>query len=359
MFRFCPTYFAAPAHSKNHKCGRDLFLLDSTSRDPIIDIFRLFMASLVLAAHFLGPFLDFSFYAFGTGGFFIAAGYFCFANPQHYYGIIGFILMRIVRLYPSYIIAVLGYLIIKELDERWFFMLLQHGFLLVTITTKAEAFYLNPPFWCIPTFVEFFIIFAFIRDRYDPVKLFFLTFLFVVFLKLTPNGAPEWLRLHFPYYAYAFFLGGIIQKIFRMNVLWPSWLPAPGIVAILCVAVIIGLGSLFEFVGEPRLQQLPGWKFYNEICVFLHGMTLLCLLYIPRESCRWRGLMEVARAGFSIYLFHNLVLREVQWYFSGFSGLLIAIIGTIGLAMAVQWMIENPVRYWGKKLGRRFMEPSF
>ena len=127
---------------------RDLVFLDNASRNSIIDVFRLFMASLVLAAHFLGPFFDFSFYAFGTGGFFIAAGYFCFANPQYYYSNTLFILMKIIRLYPAYIVAVFLYLLIKpELDEKWFFSVIQHGFLLLTITSKAEAFYLNPPFW--------------------------------------------------------------------------------------------------------------------------------------------------------------------------------------------------------------------
>ncbi|MDQ5910604.1 MAG: acyltransferase family protein, partial [Pseudomonadota bacterium] len=242
----------------------DLILLDNTSRNSIIDVFRLFMASLVLAAHFLGPFFDFSFYAFGTGGFFIAAGYFCFANPQYYYSNTLFILMKIIRLYPAYIVAVFLFLLIKPvLDEKWFFSVIQHGFLLLTITSKAEAFYLNPPFWCIPIFVEFFIFFAFIRDRHDPFLLFLLALFFVVVLKLTPQGAPEWLRLHFPYYAYAFFLGGIIQKIRKMNAPWPSWGPAPGIVAILCIAMVVGMGSLFEFIGESRLQQFPGWRFYH------------------------------------------------------------------------------------------------
>ncbi|HRY15851.1 MAG TPA: acyltransferase family protein [Candidatus Competibacteraceae bacterium] len=334
-------------------------MLDKNSRDPKVDIFRLLMASLVLATHFLNPFVGFSFYAFGTGGFFIAAGYFCFANPQHCYSNAGFILMRIIRLYPAYIIALFGYLLIKpKLDEQWLLILVQHGLLLLTVTSKSEVFYFNPPFWCIPSFVEFFIFFAFIRDRYDPVKLFTLSFAFVITMKLTSQGAPEWLRLHFPYYAYAFFLGGVIQKVCSESVPWPWWLPPPGVAAILCVALVVGLGSLFEWIGEARLAELPGWRFYHELCVFLHGGTLLCLLYTPWKNGQGRFLTEIARAGFSIYLFHILILREVQLYLNGISGLLVAIILTIGLAVAIQRMIENPIRRWGKRLGQRFLAPS-
>ncbi len=124
---------------------------------------------------------------------------------------------------------------------------------------------------------------------------------------------------------------------------------------ILCMAASIGLGSLFEFLGEPGLEQLPGWRFYNELCVLLHGLTLLCFLHIRREAWRCRGLIEVARAGFSIYLFHILVLQIVKLYFSGIFGLLFAIIGTIGLALITQRVVENPVRRWGKQFERRFV----
>lgn len=321
------------------------------SRNPLLDLFRLYMAALVLAAHFLKPFLDIAFYAFGTGGFFIAAGYFCFANPQHNYSNLGFILTKLLRLYPAYIIAVLFYAITKDgSDNQLAFMLMQHGLLLVTVTSKVEAFYLNPPFWCIPVFVEFFVIFAVIRNRYDPTKLFWLSLLFVVVVKLTPQGAPEWLRLHLPYYAYAFFLGGIVHKLIHSRAKWPAFLPNPRIAVTLCVATIIGLGSLFQLVGDTQLAQLPGWRFYHELCVILYGMILLCLLYLPTPTCAWHWLMEIAKTGFSIYLFHILVLNMVKPHISGITGLCAAILGTIVVAVAVRRIVEVPTQRWGKRL---------
>lgn len=330
------------------------------ARNPAIDLFRLAMAALVLATHFLAPFFSVSFYAFGTGGFFIAAGYFCFANPQHQYTRSGFILMKILRLYPAYLIAVFAYLMIKpELDERWLSILLQHGLLLVTVTTKHEAFYLNPPFWCIPVFVEFFIIFALIRDRYDPVKLFIIALLFMISAKMLPNGAPEWLRLHFPYYAYAFFLGGIIYKIRKKIPEWPLFLPKPTTILLLCLAITIGIGSAFQWLGDAQLAQLPGWRFYHELCVFLHAITFMALLYVAWGKRLWPVVIKIAQAGFSIYLFHIFVLKMVQQHVTGFSGLCLAIIGTIGIAVAVQGMIENPIQRWSKQFRRYFNNYSY
>ncbi len=320
-------------------------------RNPMLDLFRLFMAALVLATHFLKPFLDVTFYAFGTGGFFIAAGYFCAANPQQHYSNLGFVLTKLIRLYPAYIIAVLFYAMTKvEADAQLPLILLQHALLLLTVTSKAEAFYLNPPFWCIPVFVEFFVVFALIRNRYDPIKLFCFSLLCVVLLKLTPQGAPEWLRLHFPYYAYAFFLGGVVHKIMRLGAKWPSFLPSPRSSAMLGIGAIISLGSLFQLLGEAQLAQLPGWRFYHELCVLLYGMVLLCILHIPIPNGAWQWLMEIAKAGFSIYLFHILILHMVKPHISGVTGLCVAILGTLGLAIAVRRIVEVPTQRWGKRL---------
>src|SRR5690554_7418490 len=125
----------------------------------VLNLIKVLGASLVVASHYGGHFLGVDFYAFGTGAFFIVAGFYALnaetARGLHY------LAKRLVRLYPGYLVAVGAYLLVRGIPSGdWPYLAGHHALFLLATPDVATVFSLNPAFWSLPVFFSFFLIVA-------------------------------------------------------------------------------------------------------------------------------------------------------------------------------------------------------
>ncbi|WP_087720916.1 acyltransferase family protein [Salinicola salarius] len=311
-----------------------------------LSLIKVFGAGLVITAHYSSVFYERAFYSFGTGCFFVVAGYYALTWERSR-GIVYFA-KRMIRLYPGYLAAVFAYLITTPSAwEEWPPLLLHHLALLLTASRVETVYALNPAFWSLPVFVTFFAIIACL-PRFTP------TFRSVAMLAVLPFvvitlGGLEWrngyLQLWaFPLYFYAFVLGGAIGHVMRHHAQKPS--AGFTIAAVALAVAVVTAGAFYKPLGldAPKLVTF----LYEEIMTVLYGALLWCLLNSPLVDRKLPLISFAGNISFGIYLFHNLPPHVFKPLLPPIPAIALSLVATMLLAWLSLIAIERPIQRWLK-----------
>jgi peptidoglycan/LPS O-acetylase OafA/YrhL len=312
--------------------------------DAALDAFRLLAALLVMFSHYLAGYLDIHVYFYGYTGFMVAAGYFAYRYAIGRYSGKDYFIARLVRLYPAFLLAALGYWLVlrgeQTFDDR---TLVNHLLFLTTATDQSQVMALNSSFWVLPAFVEFYLLFALIGAVIHPALLFLAGILLIAIIGAIDDPVLRVLRLHIPYSLYVFALGGCLAWLRKELCDWRLPFLPPLIVALFCLLAMILVGSDQFLFGFDILEPAHLSAYRKSLFVLLYAGALFALLYSDRSLFQYRWLGLLAGASFSIYLFHNLI-RLVLPIDQGWVGLGLATLGTIMVALVVQALVEDPIR---------------
>tara|TARA_R110002049_G_scaffold64646_3_gene170308 strand:- start:13343 stop:14338 length:996 start_codon:yes stop_codon:yes gene_type:complete len=310
-----------------------------------LNVLKVFGAALVVASHYAGQYFGISFYSYGTGCFFVVTGYYAL-NWERSRGTY-YVMKRLVRLYPAFLLAVLAYLITQGIDfSEWPRLIGHHLTFLLTTPDRATAFALNPPFWSLPVFFTFFVLIA-LLPRFIPKGWQVLLMIFLaggaLYLEL-PQWREGYIELWaFPLHLYAFWLGGWLGHRAhhqpRKQHVGHSW------VAGVLTVVIVVCGFF-----HPELTNMLFWGesfLYRGGMVLLYGALLWAVIHSPWLVHEIPVLTFLGTISFGIYLFHNL---PVYWFSSVAGGLGVLI--SLGISLLLAWLswhfFEQPLQKWCK-----------
>lgn len=313
-----------------------------------LSLLKILGALLVIGAHYLPLFYETAFFSFGTGCFFLAAGYYAL-NWEKSRGF-PYLLKRLARLYPGYLMAVIAYLVAApDHWHEWPTLLLHHMVFLLSAASTETVFALNPAFWSLPVFMTFFILAAFIKRPHPSFKgvAFFLPLPFITLWL----GGLEWRDgylqlLAFPLFFYAFWLGGAIGQKQQDD---KACRTQYTVMAVVLTGLIVMAGMVY---GKFNPGGHKGYTFlYEEGMTFLYGALLWSLLH-SRFAMQRHPLIERAGAlSFGIYLFHNFPTHFLAARLPDTIALVLSFFITLLLATASLYIIERPMqRYLKAKL---------
>jgi peptidoglycan/LPS O-acetylase OafA/YrhL len=309
-----------------------------------LNLIKVFGASLVVAAHYAGNYFGQSFYAFGTGCFFLVAGYYAFTWERdrgiHY------LAKRFVRLYPGYMLAVVAYLVFRDVAS-WPNVLFHHSTFLLSTPDFAAVFSLNPAFWSLPVFFTFFALFAFLpRMRPTWIGVLWLTALPFVVLSL---GLKNWHQgyaelLAFPMHLYAFWLGGLLGHRAHAGEIRTHH--AYTAVAVLLMIAVVLIGSHHkEFIAE--VLQGQGYV-YRAVMVAIYGGLLWAIMHSPLVERRSAIIAFFGTISFGVFLFHNLPIVWIKPHLSGWVAVGLSVAVAVGLAWVSWNFVESPIYRWAR-----------
>ncbi|MCP1314294.1 MULTISPECIES: acyltransferase [unclassified Halomonas] len=329
----------------------------SSSLFNALHLMKVFGAVLVVTCHYAAFYYGFSFYSDGTACFFVVAGYYAL-NWERTRGI-HYLLKRLVRLYPAYLVAVVAYLLtLSPPLNDWPGLIFHHLAFLLTVPDKATAFALNPPFWSLPVFFTFFALVAFlprITPRAWQVGALMLVASAVALSPLTGwrDGYIE--LLVFPLHLGAFWLGGWIGHRAHRRPITPSlgysWL------AIALMALAVGCGLLYQPVIEGLFFK-AGY-YYRGAMVLVFGALFWAVLHSRLVVRPSRVLAFLGTISFGVYLFHNLPPIWLAPYLPSAQALPVA----VGLSILLAWgswaLVEAPfLRFCKPRLARWMGAPG-
>ncbi len=321
--------------------------------DPALDVFRLLAALLVMFSHYLAAYLDIHVYFYGYTGFMVAAGYFAYRYAIGRYSGQDYFVARLVRLYPAFLLAALGYWLALRGEQGFDCRtLVNHLLFLTTATDQSQVMALNSSFWVLPAFVEFYLLFALIGAFIHPASLFLAGILLIIIFSAINDPALRVVKLHIPYSLYIFALGGCLAWLRKELYDWRLPFVSPLFVASFCLLAMILIGSDRFLFGFDILDPAHFSPYRKYLFVVLYAGALFALLYSDRRLFQYRSLGLLAGASFSIYLFHNLISLVLPIE-KGWVGLGLATICTIIVALTVQALVEDPIRQWFKARKQR------
>lgn len=278
-----------------------------------------------------------------------------------------FAIRRFFRLYPVYWVSMLASLVTiwwlwsKPIDGTA---------ILVNLTMAARAFgvaEIQPPYWTLYTELLFYLLCAglfAIGLLHRPIVLATLS---AVFLVVFLNGYQPGLRdeaspLHFLYntelamHLSVMFAGAMLRQ-------WHDGRLSPGPARVLLVAVLGGWVILPAWAGtfvDDKGQLV--WLYPNLEASSALGITAFLVLTF-RLKPGFAPLVSLGQASYSLYLFHAPFLSLVFWLAStqpAFAWLhtdlalimLLALAGSIGIAMLAYRFVERPAIAVGRHLSR-------
>ncbi|WP_447955902.1 acyltransferase family protein [Vreelandella sp. EE7] len=311
-----------------------------------LNIVKVFGALLVMASHYGPVYIGLSFYSYGTGCFFVVTGYYAL-NWERSRGIY-YVTKRLVRLYPAFLVAVLAYLLTKQIPlESWPRLITHHLTFLLSTPDRDTVFALNPPFWSLPVFFTFFVLIAFL-PRFVP-KGWQVVGLLVLAVATVKWGATEWRDGYIelwavPLHLYAFWLGGWLGHLAHHTPRKAN--SAFTLIACALMVLIVMCGAYYTVLISLFFNE-EGF-YYRGVMVFLYGALLWSVLHIPRMQERLPVLNFLGTISFGVYLFHNL---PVYWFEPGVTGpwgALFAAVVSLLLAWLSWRFIESPIQSWCK-----------
>jgi peptidoglycan/LPS O-acetylase OafA/YrhL len=309
-----------------------------------LNLIKVFGASLVVAAHYAGNYFGQSFYAFGTGCFFLVAGYYAFTWERdrgiHY------LAKRFVRLYPGYMLAVVAYLVFRDVAS-WPTVLFHHSTFLLSTPDFATVFSLNPAFWSLPVFFTFFALFAFL-PRMKPTWIGVLWLMALPFVALS-LGIKNWHQgyaelLAFPMHLYAFWLGGLLGLRAHAGEIRTHH--AYTAVAFLLMIAVVLIGSHHkEFIAE--VLQGQGYL-YRTLMVAIYGGLLWAIMHSPLVERRSAIIAFFGTISFGVFLFHNLPIGLIRPHLSGWVAAGLSVAVAVALAWVSWTFVESPIYRWAR-----------
>lgn len=341
-----------------------------------IELARGVAALMVMLAHYAFMISDdrtvLSYLWTGVDLFFVISG-FVFANVilSGKLNIIPFLIRRIFRIYPLYLVALFAYFMLVITDSNAWSHLGLHLFFLHTLSTPSDAFFLNPAFWSLPVEIEYYLVIPllalFARQRY------FLWFVFAVFILFkmflvseTAHGVYDryfLMQIHITGILPEFLIGIALYKLVTILETSSSLMRKSCLVTafVLGGTLVSGLAYFFIQYGDEGL--IKHYEYFGGLFSFLsalgYSMLLLPLCFIDPSRISMgasKVIFFVGGLSYSVYLLHNLPIRiasaygfEIEGYFLFFASM----VAVIAVSVCTHKYIEEPARLYGKKLSRR------
>ena len=338
-----------------------------------IEFSRGIAALMVLTAHY-SIFISrdkslLNFLSTGVDLFFVISG-FVFARlilGDKNIKVRSFFIKRLFRIYPLYFIAVFVYYYFSVPSENGLLYLVKHLLFLHTTSSKAEAFFLNPPFWSLPVEMEYYMFIPLLAylcrfNRILPV-LFIFSFMLrlVLIIKTGPVGESNIysvLARHLTGILPEFLIGIFLYQYAVLNKKNKSI----KVLYISAIAGIVIIGSLAYFsvvYGAGRISGL-----FNMLCALGYALLLAPIVMVNQD--RFTGKIKstfvfVGSISYGVYLFHNAVpkaLSSVGIEISGYLAFGLCALLTVGVSVVLNRYVEEPLRLYGRRLARRYENSS-
>jgi exopolysaccharide production protein ExoZ len=342
---------------------------DSVTVNPSVEGWRGLAALMVLISHWLPTVgIQHSWVTFAFTGvdvFFVLSG-FVFA-PQclgvQSQPLAGYALRRVMRIYPSYLVALAVYVVLAITHGRPVLYLGEH-LLMGHVQNREMAFYYCAPFWSLPSELEFYALVPLLgwvlarwrRPWALPMLLVAATGSRLVLLGAadgeTQNAAYIWLH-HLPGVLVEFLFGVWAWQLHRQTrVLQWRWA-----VALAGLTGVLLCGVLFQVAqtGPDGPHWTHGQLGLGVAAAFALTLTATAGLEVPagrmQTICAWAG-----RLSYGTYLLHSAWMVAISsWAARWGAGAALAI-GAAGLAvsvLALHLIVEEPLRRWGRRTAVR------
>lgn len=305
-----------------------------------LDLSKSFFSILVVMSHFLPKYFGLDFFTSATSGFFVIAGYYAF-NFENDSGFT-YLIKRLVRLYPLYLLAVLIYVAVKKINpSEDLSVIVKNITVFITIKNKEEFFSLNPAFWSMPVFISFYVLKSFIRLPVNLISIF----LALISMQLTHIFSVQDLiggylvPLAMPLYLYAFILGGYVGKVGEIKLSFQKKLCTA--LTLLLILTILTIG--FNYKTLIFFNSSLVFSSYDIVMVSIFSLLLYTTRFSKLSERSWTIVKRYSAMSFAVYLFHNAA-SEILGPKQGWFPFLTAIALTLLFSIAATLLIEKPAR---------------
>lgn len=263
---------------------------------------------------------------------------------------------RVFRIWPAYALAVGLYSLLHAMEHDVSGPWLETLFFL-HLTDRETAFALNPAFWSLVPEVQFYALFpllVMLVTGFTKKPVFVLAALSLAALlarvmlgfSADRSGADTWFMTlhHLPGMLVEFLLGSLAYAVHRQRS--RAGLTAPSSVTGSALGLTgllsaLAAGLSFHYLGDEGLDPLLGVAGVSLWAALSAALLLTATAgWQPRHSVL-RGLMIwMGHLSFGVYLFHHAALTILPGP--------LAIPATLGFAAMVYWVIERPLRAYGR-----------
>lgn len=312
--------------------------------------------------------------AFGYTGvdlFFVLSGFvfapYVFGRPL---ALRAFALRRMLRIYPSYLVSLVLYMLLRHAQgaDPWLYAW-QHALLLHTSFSQEIAAYYNGAYWSLPVELEFYVlvpVLAWVVRRrrwgFGMVLVFALFLHQALSLWVMPGQSPlPWVLalVHWPGLWAEFLLGCLAWRMSRLPRL-RRWVPAMcGVSALWWLAgamVWITLGDA-GVMAHPMLRGNMGYWAALSYALLVCAVGACSAAAGATSEGGWSGWARVSMLGgqlsYGVYLLHNAgqELSGLLWPgLGGWPRVMASAVLTMVAAWCLHHAVEAPARTWGRRI---------
>lgn len=349
----------------------------SSSADLSIEALRGFAALLVVFTHYahfvMGHAGWLGVASTGVDLFFVLSG-FVFAPylRDRTWDVAPYLLRRLFRLYPLYVVALAVYVALKLPSPEAWRHLGVHLSMLHTTQSVEIAFFYNPAFWSLPPEVEFYLVLPLLArlvGRFGLHAVFWPAL--VLRLLLAWHDGNVWAdaslqkiaTVHLPGLLVEFLLGAWAWRVLHAGAAGAStaasrarWLIAA---ALLLALTTVLFGAVATSAPATPLQAWAG-GLIGGLAALGYAALVASLAAAPSfwqnrprasTAASWAGHLS-----YGVYLLHNAAPPLLGRLWPALGGPAAAA-ACLALTLAAAWLahvtVERPMRAWGRRLSRR------
>ncbi len=341
--------------------------------DWAIDLVRGLAALMVVATHYqyffsnVSPVVDFA--RTGVDFFFAISGYlfapYLVGRPLP---VLPFLMRRLFRLYPLYLVALATYAGLHVLNGQKIEHLIVHLFFLQTIESREIAFHFNGAFWSLPPEVEFYLVLPvlakLVRGTRQVIALFavavtlhcLISFQYPLEYAKTPYTT---LGVHLPGLLCEFLAGSVVYCLMSQT---PAlrlrlWAMGTGITLLsgLCWVFVhtYANGGDIAINSNPLLRGNVGFFAACGYALFIGGFV--GCFRVHNQGVKSMALI-MGNLSYGIYLFHNAaptMLTTIKPLVSGPQFGFLCLVATISIAAVLHVIWEAPMRSFGRAIAKK------
>jgi len=254
---------------------------------------------------------------------------------------------------PAYFFSVAIYFFLTSSAPDNNLILLFHHFTYFVFTTDLDIVYaLNPAFLCLPLFITFFLTVAFspVKPSVALVAVFFVVAQVPALIEINLLESAGTIPYAFVNYFYIFLLGGLIKKAPKLKLLKSQRYTLTILSCVITLLIALG----FKFGGsDVYWSDELNLSVYQNILIFIYATAFYVARHVnPPQNHLSNIIGFYASISFNLYLIHNVMYHFVPPN-TGTIGLCISFAASIGLAIAMAKLIEEP----SSKLLSRILPP--